>query len=175
MTIEVLENIIASLLPWWGAICKIFYLVGFCLIVFGWTGVARHQKLQGWQDNQKLGWLSVLSGVLLLNLPGLMDATSWTIFNDVSNQALSYSAPTADVYGLYIQLAVYIIILVGLIATGRGVLMIRRQAYDPFVMGTAMFHIIGGVIAVNIISFAEMVGETAGGDVDVIISNFFNI
>ncbi|BBO86759.1 hypothetical protein DSCO28_73250 (plasmid) [Desulfosarcina ovata subsp. sediminis] len=172
---EVLENIISALIPWWSAISKIFYLVGFCMIVFGVAGIARHQKLQGWQDNQKLSYLSVFCGVVLLNLPGLLDATSWTIFSESSTQTLSYSAPTSDVFGLYIQLSVYIIILVGLIATGRGVMMIRRQAYDPFVLGTAMAHIIGGVVAVNILKFAEMVGDTAGGDVEVIISNFFNI
>lgn len=176
MTSEMIQNIIDGILPWWGTVQLLFYIIGFCFVIFGMIGIPQGRQNQFMNGNtSKRSCLTVLAGLCLLNLPGLMDAINWSIFGENSMQELSYEAPSEDIYGLYIRLAVYTIMLVGLVGLGKGVMTIRQQADNPYTLGKALCFMVGGTLAVNILALAKTVGVTVGGDVDVIITNFFNL
>ena len=74
--------------------------------------------------NRSTAVWTFVCAVLLLNLPALMDSLSMTVFNQSSEQSLSYSPPSSP-GSVYIQFAVYAIATVGLIGIARGLCLMR--------------------------------------------------
>ncbi len=159
-----MENYVANVIPhlqqWWPVIITLAYLVGV-----SFTVVAAVQAIS--QKNRfnraTAGW-SFLAAVLLLNLPALMDSLSMTVFNQSSQQSLSYSPPSSP-GSVYIQFATYAIMTVGAIGIARGICLMRGTPNQAMNMSRGIVHLFGGILAVNIIPFLRGIGATVGGDV----------
>jgi hypothetical protein len=164
-----MENYIANVIPhlqqWWSVIITLAYLVGIAFTV-----VAAVQAIsQKHRFNRSTAVWSFWSAVLLLNLPTFMDSLSMTVFNQSSEQSLSYTPPSSP-GSIYIQFAVYGIMTVGVIGIARGISLMRDTPNQAMNMSRAIVHFFGGILAVNIIPFLRGIGATVGGDVQSYVS-----
>ena len=108
--------------------------------------------------------LSLTAGVLLINSGPLMDALAGALFGTGSVKSLSYQAPGHPAR-LYIEFAVHLTALVGLVGIGRGVLMLKDADRGPGRLSAALAHIFVGIICVNLVAFLKAVGRSMGQDV----------
>ena len=92
-----------------------------------------------------------------------------TVFNQTSEQSLSYSPP-ASPGAVYIQFAVYAIQTVGLIGIMRGLCLLRDTPNQSMNFSRGIVHLFGGIIAVNLVSFLRGIGATVGGDVQTYVA-----
>lgn len=159
-----MENYVANVIPhlqqWWPSLIRLFYLIG---IVFGIISFIQAVNPKHRFNRGIAGWAFV-TAVLLLNFPALMDSLAMTVFNQTSEQTLSYSPPSSP-GSVYIQFAVYAIATVGIIGIARGLCLIRYASQQGMNFSRGIVHIFGGIIAVNLVTFLRGIGATIGGDV----------
>ncbi len=163
-----MDNYVANVIPhlqqWWPVLIRLAYLVGLVFAVVSFSqAVSQKQRF-----NRSTAFWSFWCAVLLLNLPALMDSLSMTVFNQSSEQALSYSPP-ASPGSVYIQFAVYAIATVGLIGIARGICLLRDTPNQSMI-SRGLVHLFGGIIAVNLVTFLRGIGFTIGGDVQTYIA-----
>ncbi len=164
-----MENYIANVIPhlqqWWPVIVLLSYLIGL-----GFGVVSLVQAIsQKQRFNRSVAVWTFWVAVLLLNLPSLMDSLSMTVFNQTSEQSLSYSPP-ASPGAVYIQFAVYAIQTVGLIGIMRGLCLLRDTPNQSMNFSRGIVHLFGGIIAVNLVNFLRGIGATVGGDVQTYVA-----
>lgn len=157
-----MENYVANVIPhlqqWWPVIIRLAYLIGIVFAVVSLVqAVSRKQRF-----NRSTAIWSFICAVLLLNLPALMDSLSMTVFNQSSEQALSYSPPSSP-GSIYIQFAVY--------GIARGLCLIRDTPNQSMNLSRGLVHLFGGILAVNLVTFLRGLGATVGGDVQTYIAN----
>ena len=99
-----------------------------------------------------------------------MDSLSMTVFNQSSEQALSYSPPSSP-GSIYIQFAVYAIASIGVIGIARGLCLIRDTPNQSMNLSRGLVHLFGGILAVNLVTFLRGIGATIGGDLQTYIAN----
>ena len=92
-----------------------------------------------------------------------------TVFNQTSEQSLSYSPPSSP-GSVYIQFAVYAIQTVGLIGIMRGLCLLRDTPNQSMNFSRGIVHLFGGIIAVNLVNFLRGIGATVGGDVQTYVA-----
>jgi len=159
-----MENYVANVIPhlqqWWPVIITLAYLVGVAFTVVAAVQAISHKH----RFNRATAMWSFWAAVLLLNLPTLMDSLSMTVFNQSSEQSLSYSPPSHP-GAVYLQFAVYGIMTVGAIGIARGICLMRDTPNQAMNMSRGIVHLFGGILAVNIIPFLRGIGATVGGDV----------
>lgn len=164
-----MENYVANVIPhlqqWWPSLIRLFYLVG---VVFGVVSLIQAVNPKHRFNRGIAGWAFV-TAVLLLNFPALMDSLALTVFNQTSEQSLSYSPPSSP-GSVYIQFAVYAIATVGIIGIARGLCLIRHASQQGMNFSRGIVHIFGGIIAVNLVTFLRGIGATIGGDVQTYIA-----
>ena len=164
-----MENYVANVIPhlqqWWPVIIRLAYLIGIVFAVVSLVqAVSRKQRF-----NRSTAVWSFICAVLLLNLPALMDSLSMTVFNQSSEQSLSYSPPSSP-GSVYIQFAVYAIATVGIIGIARGLCLMRDTPNQPANLSRGIVHLFGGILAVNLVTFLRGIGATIGGDVQTYIA-----
>lgn len=159
-----MENYVANVIPhiqqWWPVVLTLSYLIG---LIFGVVSLAQSVDHKHKFNRMTAVWAFVCA-VLLMNLPAMMDSLAMSIFNTGSEQSLSYSPPSSP-GAVYIQFAVVAIGIVGLIGISRGICLLRNAAGQPANLSRAIVHIIGGILAVNLVTFLRGIGATIGGDV----------
>jgi hypothetical protein len=161
---QMIERIIPQLQKFWLPILLFSVLMGLSLMTIGLCRQAAAGNRVGFQRSPlSVNMVLVLIGFVLINVPAALDTISLSTLQQPSMQELSYMPP-AGIGRLYIQLAVYIIQLVGLCAFVRG-WGLMRDFGSRRVFGRSAAHIIGGVWAVNIIVFWQMCGKSAGGPI----------
>ena len=164
-----MENYVANVIPhlqqWWPVFVRLAYLIG---VVFAVVALAQAVS-QKQRFNRSLAVWSFFCAVLLLNLPTLMDSLSMTVFNQTSEQTLSYSPPSSP-GAVYIQFAVYAIATVGIIGIIRGLCLLRDTPNQAMNFSRCIVHLFGGIIAVNLVTFLRGIGATLGGDVQTTIA-----
>lgn len=160
-----LTNVIPHLQQWWPALIVLIYLMGIGFAVLSCFQAVSHKN----RFNRSVAAMSFLAGVLLLNLPALMDSLSMTIFKSSSEQSLSYNPPS-NPGAVYIQFAVYAIMTVGIIGIARGVCLLRDTPNQAANFSRGIVHMFGGILAVNIVQFLQGIGATIGGDVQTYIT-----
>lgn len=164
-----MENYVANVIPhlqhWWLVINRLAYLVGLGFAVVSLTQAISHKH----RFNRSVAAWTFVSAVLLLNLPALMDSLAMTVFNESSEQALSYGPPESP-GSVYIQFAVYAIATVGLIGIAHGLCLMRDTPNQAMNFSRGVVHLFGGIIAVNLVTFLRGIGATIGGDVQTYIA-----
>ena len=168
-----MENYIANVIPhlqqWWPVIVLLSYLIG---LGFGVVSLVQAVS-QKQRFNRSIAVWTFWVAVLLLNLPSLMDSLSMTVFNQTSEQSLSYSPPSSP-GAVYIQFAVYAIQTVGLIGIMRGLCLLRDTPNQSMNFSRGIVHLFGGIIAVNLVNFLRGIGATVGGDVQTYVAKIID-
>ena len=164
-----MENYVANVIPhlqqWWPVVIVLAYLVGLCFAMVSLAQSVGHKH----RLNRSAAVWSLWAAVLLLNIPALMDSLAMTVFNQTSEQTLSYSPP-ASPGSVYIQFAVYGIATVGVIGIIRGLCLLRDTPNQSMNLSRCIVHLFGGIIAVNLVTFLRGIGATLGGDVQTTIA-----
>lgn len=164
-----MENYVANVIPhlqlWWPAVIVLAYAVGVGLAVLSLVRMAGRAQRGG----RGTAYFTFVSAVLLLNLPAFMDSLSLTVFNQTSEQTLSYAPPSSP-GSVYIQFALYAIMTVGVIGIIRGICLLRDSPNQAMSFSRGIVHIVGGIIAVNLVTFLRGIGATVGGDVQTYIA-----
>ena len=159
-----MENYVANVIPhiqqWWPVIRILAYLVGVSFAVLSMVQAICHKH----RFNRSIAAWTFVSAVLLLNLPAFMDSLSMTVFNQSSEQSLSYAPPSSP-GSVYIQFAVYAIGIVGIIGIARGLCLLRDTPNQAMNFSRGIVHLFGGILAVNLVTFLRGIGATVGGDV----------
>lgn len=165
-----MENYVANVIPhlqsWWAVVVILIYLFGVGFAFLSLFQAVRHKN----KFNRAPALYSFVAAVLLLNLPTFLDSLAMTIFNASSEQGLSYSPPDSP-GSIYIEFAVYAIMLIGLIGIARGICLIKDTPNQSSSFPKAITHVIGGILAINIVTFLQGIGATIGGDVQTYIAS----
>lgn len=164
-----MDNYVANVIPhlqqWWPVIIRLSYLagLGFALTACVLAISGKHRF------NRSSAVWTFVCAVLLLNLPALMDSLAMTVFNQSSEQSLSYSPPSSP-GSVYIQFAVYAIATVGIIGIARGLCLMRDTPNQTMNFSRGIVHLFGGILAVNLVTFLRGLGATIGGDVQTYVA-----
>lgn len=110
-----IANVIPHFQQWWSVLVRLAYLVGVAFVMISLGQAISHE----YRFNHSTALWTLVCAVLLLNLPSLVDSLSMSIFNQSSEQSLSYSPPSL-LGSVYIQFAVYAITTVRGIGIARG-------------------------------------------------------
>ena len=158
-----MDNYVANVIPhlqqWWPVLVRLAYLIGVSFAVMSLGQAVSHKH----RFNRSTAVWTFVCAVLLLNLPALMDSLSMTVFNQSSEQSLSYSPPSSPG-------SVYAIATVGVIGIARGLCLMRDTPNQPMNLSRGIVHLFGGILAVNLVTFLRGIGATIGGDVQTYIA-----
>jgi intracellular multiplication protein IcmC len=148
----------------------LYYVVG---VGFVFSGINRLKKL-GHRTafmNVDAGvtgpMMLVIIGACLTALPTFLTSINKTIYNEGSIAAaadLAYAKSNTD-FIQQIKPVIFIIQLIGMIALLRGFLILSKatgQGAQPGTISKGFIHIIGGVLAVNIVATANVFTKTFG-------------
>ncbi|MDR2340319.1 MAG: hypothetical protein LBF40_09355 [Deltaproteobacteria bacterium] len=155
----IISNLAPHLQEWWVAIRTILSLCGFLLFLWGLSGLAKDRERRGLARNV----LILVCAVLLINNGPLLDALSYSVIGSQSVKSLSYQAPPHPAKH-YIQFAVHLVAIIGLIGIGRGVLMLKDMGAQPGRLGTALAHIVGGILCVNLVETLKIMARSMGSE-----------
>lgn len=153
-------------LPWLAAV------LGLACVGHGLILCIRHTKTH---THLGAGLAHLCIGFLLFSIHAFVEALSLSFFEEeVSlSKELSHIAGTS-VIRPYLRFSVAVVVLVGTISILKGLWYLRRASMEndtPLVLGIG--HIAAGVVCVNIITFAEILGKTCGGAVQQILTLLF--
>ncbi|WNV05923.1 hypothetical protein RP726_05785 [Candidatus Methylospira mobilis] len=153
----VLQSLIPTLQPWWPTIIVIGEITGFFMIVSGLIkSASKHDR-----STANVLW-SIVPGLILVNFLSFMDTLAQSFFSSASATGLGYTPPGNDPTSLYIQFAVYVVMLVGAAGVVQGAILLKRAGEDGRLVGTALTHLVGGVFGVNIVMFATTLANSMG-------------
>lgn len=170
--LQILANLTQQMAPFW----ELFHVFAYLAGGLTFTGSLMFLKSQGQtsQGNIRGGVVGIVCGLLLLALPAFLDALSMTIFEASAPQYLSSgggSGPDA----IFIRFCVGIVMLVGLWAVIKGILMLKAQALSAHggISGQALVHMAMGILCINIQQLILIIGESAGGIVNDMAQKLF--
>lgn len=161
--VVIVENLIQNLTPWWQPIKLVGYLIGLGIVG---AGLASFVSGGRGQPSNKGAIISIVAGIVLLNIMSLLDAISMSLLNKASETGLDYQPAGDGPEALYIQFAIYLVMLVGFAGVIYGCVLLKRSAEDGRQLGAAITHMIGGTMAVNIVEFLNMLGASMGHAVE---------
>lgn len=165
--LETLVSLTNQLQPWWVPIKMAGYFLGFVLVGIALVDFGT-QEMSMMRRKLAIGkpLVGAITGLLLLNLIPFMDMLSQTTFGSDSAKALSYGVSQGDSpQRVMLYFSITITMLVGLAGVIRGIYMVKHSGEDPRQFWPAIAHIFGGLFAVNIILFFEMLGASFGGTI----------
>ena len=122
-----------------------------------------------------VGLSTLFVGMLLFSLKALLDAASRTLFEQEAalNSQLNLTQGTGIIEP-YVQFAVTIVVLLGIYSVLKGLLYLQRSSAQEQYVWSALSHLGGGIICINIITFAKIVGNSAGGVLQDLINKLFS-
>ena len=104
-------------------------------------------------------------GASLLYFPSTYSMSLETFFAQPYPSDLAYNASSADGWQAIISIVTSLIKLIGLIAFVRGWILMSAlggHSAQPGTFGKAMWHLIGGILAINIIGTTNVIDNTLG-------------
>ncbi|MHB8354717.1 MAG: hypothetical protein ACYDCF_09840 [Burkholderiales bacterium] len=161
-TDQMLQNAINAMGPWWGALDDFIFLGGLAIVVGAFMSMHKSGK-QG-TPVTKLSIFSFIAGVILTSLPAWMDSLSQTAFQQNAPSALTLTpAGGGGEYGTIVTFGFDVLMLVGLYATMKALLLFRDAAEDRSKTGPAIGHLVGGVVSLNAKVMLTSLALTIGG------------
>ena len=160
---QAIQNLINNLGPWWGTLEDFVFLGGLAIVV----GALMSMHKSGRQGSPvtKLAIFSFIVGVQMTSLPAWMDSLSQTAFQTNAPSALTLT-PSSNGSGAYATIITFgfdVLMLVGLYATVKALLLFRDSAEDRSKTGPAIGHLVGGVFALNAKTMLTSLAMTIGG------------
>ncbi|MDR2368431.1 MAG: hypothetical protein LBF58_10070 [Deltaproteobacteria bacterium] len=162
---DILANLIPHLEPWWGTLGVIVALIGLTLTVKGLAGLANRPR-----GGARMAFVTLLSGILLLNAPEFMDVLAQTLFSRDSADVLSYRPPAHAASGIF-RLVVLVVGLTGVIGVARGIYILRLSGGEGGGLPRALVHIAGGILCVNLVEFLRLLAASLGGEAESIVTS----
>jgi hypothetical protein len=157
---RMIERIIPQMQQFWVLIVAIITLTGLAILIIGLIQIVKNANRSGANQGNRFGSGSILLliGFILINTYAALDSLSMSVFHETSMNSLSY-LPPESLGQKYIQLAVYIIQMVGLCGFVKGWLIINKS------YAWGITHIIGGFLAVNLVATLKSLGLSLGGPI----------
>jgi len=174
--IDIISNLTSQLKTAWTPLLLIAAAIGF--VMFG-VGLIRMVQKQGQGGSFGAIYdsaMTVFAGLLLLNLSVFLKImTASVLASQMADDPLSFQANTGNsATATMVTFAVVVVAIVGLIGFIRGIILLTHANEDPRAVWSAITHLIGGTIAMNIPSFMLMIGHSAGGSVLSMVQMVFN-
>jgi hypothetical protein len=160
---DLLANLAPHLEAWWGVITALGALAGLCLAISGLAGLAG----RGGRGRAR-ALTTLLSGVLLLNLPEVLDVLSRTLVGTDAADVLSYRPPAAE-GGSLVRVAVLALGLTGLVGVARGLYLLGLGPAEGGGLPRALVHLAGGILCVNFVEFVKILASSLGGEVQALV------
>ncbi|MEC8882697.1 MAG: hypothetical protein VX737_05415 [Pseudomonadota bacterium] len=112
-------------------------------------------------------FLQFFVGVGLFYMPYFISSLNLTIFNTdtIQTSILSWSGSSGDDFDTYVTPILGVIQIIGIISFIRGWVMLAKATnpgQQPGAISKGITHVIGGILAVNIYTFIEVVYQTLG-------------
>jgi len=109
-------------------------------------------------------------GVLLIYLPTTIDVSVWTIWGHTAMgeegvRYMQYAPSGADPFGSIKGGAIAIVRVVGYVSFVRGLIMLShtsQQGSQPGTFGKGFMHIVGGILAINVVETINIIKNTLG-------------
>lgn len=164
---QMLSNLNSQFPSLYRLVTAFAYIAGF-FIVFRGLYQMKHMgegRAMGQQNDMKGPILSLLIGAALIYTPSFFSTSLITIFGTSSITSYptgSHIDPSFNEMG---QTLVTIVQFVGGIALVRGILIFHRLGHGQAQQGTfgkGVTHVIGGILLINIVGFADVIGSTLG-------------
>jgi hypothetical protein len=147
----------------------IAYLVGFCISVAGWFVLTREREGQ-----RGYGIACIICGALLLGLPTILDAASQSIFNSSAPKGLSTAAPGGGADRVFIDFAVAVAGLIGLIAVIRSLIMASKiGSGSDNNKGAAIVFFVAGIACINLVTLSHALANSIGGVFQDVVNRLF--
>lgn len=105
-----------------------------------------------------------MAGVALIFLPGIIDISIWTLWGRGAD-ILEYPTKVSDVWAPLIKGGISLVRVVGYISFIRGFILFTRAAKQnaqPGMASKATTHIIGGILAINIVGTINILKASFG-------------
>ena len=160
-----LSSLMNNLPPLWALVEAVSYIAG---MMFGLKAVymlkeyGELRTMMSSQTSLMKPMIMFVVSIALCYLPGMYHIALETFYSSQYASPLGYSDSSLGSWQGVITVATNIIQLVGLIAFVRGWVMISHLAQHSGqpVFGKAMTHIIGGILAINIVGTAHVLENT---------------
>ena len=112
-------------------------------------------------------FLQFFVGVGLFYMPYFISSLNLTLFNTdaIASSILSWTATSGDDFDTYVIPILGVIQIIGIISFIRGWVMLAKATnpgQQPGAISKGITHVIGGILAVNIYTFIEVVYQTLG-------------
>lgn len=159
----IVNNLIEAAQAWWRPIFMIGYLFGFMMLGGGVIGLGVPGR-----NGRGYAGASVLIGIVILNMLPVLNAATYTLFEKSFDAELSFVPPEGGdpMTATFLKLGIYLIQIIGVYGSFKGWFMLRDSVTDARMRGAAIWHIVGGIAAVNVVTVTQYLGATAGGFVE---------
>lgn len=185
----VIQNLLAGdhIEVWSVTISYIAFFLGLLFVIVGICKATQDNRYEGGQGKRITGaTLSIVVGIFLMSLQAFIVSLTETIFNITSTGDFNYgfdssvditnsftAAAGAGPEAIYIEFAVYILQILGLLSVIKGATLFRTAHLNSQNAAGGTWHLIGGTIALNFPTFMQVVGDSAGPDVQAVMGRLF--
>lgn len=160
-TAQALQNIIQAMGPWWATLEYFIFFAG--LFMVGAALMSVYKSGGRGAPATKTAIAGFVVGVLFTSIPAWMATLSETVFQESGPTALTLTPTGTGEYGYVITFGFDVLMLVGLYATAKALLLFRDSAEDRSKTGPAIGHLVGGVAALNMKVALTSLALTVGG------------
>jgi intracellular multiplication protein IcmC len=104
-------------------------------------------------------------GIALIFLPGTINMSMWTLWGQDSTSILQYPTSVSEAWQPLMKGTISLVRVLGYTAFIRGMILYTRatkQGAQPGMASKATTHIIGGILAINIVSTINILKATLG-------------
>lgn len=149
-------------------IAAVSYITGFFLIFSGFHELkiyGQMRTMMAMNINITGPIVRVIIGTFMMFLPSLVNLSVYTLWNYGSKSVLLYPSGTKAGWEDVVEGVVALVRVIGYVAFIRGLVLITRatrQGVPPGMMSKAITHIIGGVLAINIVGTIDAIKGTFG-------------
>jgi intracellular multiplication protein IcmC len=164
--IQMLQNLSKAYPALWKMVTALCYIIGFAFAVRGVYYLKNYGELRtmtATQTSLKIPIVFFIVSAVFLYIPTGYKVVSMTVLGYSS--PLAYSSATAGINPMVLHAITGLISFIGLLSFVRGWLILVKHTEQPggqATLGKALTHIIGGLLAINILGVADIIWNTFG-------------
>lgn len=149
-------------------IAAVSYIAGFWLVFSGLHELkvyGQARTMMPLNVNISGPLVRLIIGTFMVFFPGFINVSIYTLWNYGVQGVLLYPTDTKAGWEDVVEGVVALVRVIGYIAFVRGLILITRasrQGVPPGMMSKAITHIIGGILAVNIVGTVDAIKGTFG-------------
>lgn len=170
MNDEVLLNIYNTVQEFWPLLIGIGVLLG--LILFGVAFIKLYSSSKTGNTSWFICIAIIIGAVLLINIQEALDLFSVSVLGTASDFSFAANV-NAGPGQAYMLAAIACIKLIGMFGFIRGGYLLGQSQNNSSTFWAGLVHCLGGTLAMNIETFAVMLGNTLGGTFGETINSLF--